>query len=300
MKKLITVIIGLSIFLPSAVVFATEEIEPITVTDATAEVSIEIETESIFSDLSENNEYYPAILDLYERGIVEGYDDGTFRAYDPINRVETLKIIMMYFEIEELIPTETTEEVILNFSDIQTGAWYEFTLKSAYSNGIIDGYPDGTFKPANTVNLAEALKIVSQSVPFSFIEKYTIEIDPALDVPADSWYAGYVFHALEEGAVYLDAEGNLNPDQDVTRGQLADILYRFENDEYFSGQVSYGNATYYADMFEGRGTASGEVFQQALFTAAHLTLPFGTYVRVTHQHTGETAVVKVNDRGPYS
>ncbi len=284
MKKIASFIIGILLLGSlSHSVLANEEIA-------------EEEIQNPFSDLAENNQYYPAIFDLYEREIVQGYDDGTFRAYDTVNRVETLKIVMMYFGWE----TDEESETVLEFSDIQEGAWYESYLRLAYENEIVNGYGDGTFLPDNTVNLAETLKIVSRAAPFTFIDKVMIEIDPAPDVPADSWYAGYAQYALEEGAVYLDSEGNLSADQDVTRGQLADILYRFEYDSQFSGQVSYGNATYYADMFEGRNTASGEVFQQALYTAAHLTLPFGTYVRVTHRTTGETAIVKVNDRGPYS
>jgi rare lipoprotein A len=280
MKKLISLLIGSAILFSNVAVFADEtEEEAIT-----------------FSDLAENNQYYPAIMDLVDRGIVQGYDDGTFRPYDTVNRVEALKILMMYFEWD----THQEFDIEMNFSDIEDNAWYEPYLRVAYANEIVSGYDDGTFQPDSNVNLAETLKIISKAVPFSFIDKVQIEIDPAPDVPADSWYAGYAQYALEEGAVYLNAEGNLAADQNVTRGQLADILYRFEYDDQFSGQVYYGNATYYADMFEGRNTASGEVFEQALYTAAHLTLPFGTYVRVTHQNTGETAIVKVNDRGPYS
>ncbi len=285
MKKLLVFIIGFCLVLP-------------------APALAEEESELIFSDLSETNEYYPGIFDLYEQEIVEGYDDGTFRPYDPINRVETLKIVMMYFEVEEVEEVEdesaTTELSILEFSDVEEGAWYEPYLQTAYENEIISGYPDGTFLPDSPVNLAETLKIISKSVPLTFIDKYPVEIDPFPDVPADSWFGGYAQYALEQSAVYPNEEGNLAPEQEVTRGQLADILYRYENDEYFSGEVYYGNATFYADFFEGRTTACGEIFQQALFTAAHLTLPFGTYVRVTQQNTGETTTVKINDRGPYS
>ncbi|WP_110647280.1 septal ring lytic transglycosylase RlpA family protein [Salinicola peritrichatus] len=60
-----------------------------------------------------------------------------------------------------------------------------------------------------------------------------------------------------------------------------------------------GEATYYAPYFEGRLTASGEPYDSQAMTAAHRTLPFGTKVKVTHLDTGETAVVRINDRGPF-
>lgn len=65
------------------------------------------------------------------------------------------------------------------------------------------------------------------------------------------------------------------------------------------GGVQTGQASYYADRFEGRRTASGEIFTQGKLTAAHLTLPFGTPVRVTNLGNGRVVVVRVNDRGPY-
>ncbi|WP_237421238.1 septal ring lytic transglycosylase RlpA family protein [Flavobacterium sp. Sd200] len=59
-------------------------------------------------------------------------------------------------------------------------------------------------------------------------------------------------------------------------------------------------ATYYADKFNGRKTSSGERFNNAKYTAAHMKLPFGTMVRVTNEANGKFVDVKVNDRGPYS
>lgn len=59
-------------------------------------------------------------------------------------------------------------------------------------------------------------------------------------------------------------------------------------------------ATYYADKFNGRKTASGERFHNNNYTAAHKKLPFGTIVRVTNKANGKSVVVTVNDRGPFT
>lgn len=66
------------------------------------------------------------------------------------------------------------------------------------------------------------------------------------------------------------------------------------------GHTETGLASYYADKFQSRQTASGERFDQGKLTAAHRKLPFGTRVRVTHQKTGKTVVVRINDRGPFA
>ena len=59
-----------------------------------------------------------------------------------------------------------------------------------------------------------------------------------------------------------------------------------------------GLASYYADRFEGRKTASGEVFRQSDLTAAHRRLPLGSVVKVTNRENGKSVVVRINDRGP--
>jgi rare lipoprotein A len=59
-----------------------------------------------------------------------------------------------------------------------------------------------------------------------------------------------------------------------------------------------GKATYYARHFEGRLTASGDVFRHAELTAAHPSYPFGTIVRVTTVNRGRSVVVRITDRGP--
>ncbi len=61
-----------------------------------------------------------------------------------------------------------------------------------------------------------------------------------------------------------------------------------------------GLASYYSDKFHGRKTASGEIYNKNLLTAAHRTLPFGTLIIVTNLKNGKSVVVRVNDRGPQS
>lgn len=61
-----------------------------------------------------------------------------------------------------------------------------------------------------------------------------------------------------------------------------------------------GIASYYASFFDGRTTTSGEVYKHKKFTAAHMTLPFGTKVTVTNISNGKSVKVRINDRGPHS
>jgi rare lipoprotein A len=64
-------------------------------------------------------------------------------------------------------------------------------------------------------------------------------------------------------------------------------------------KVLYGTASFYANKFEGRRTANGEIFSQKKLTAACNVLPLGTWIRVTNLRTGRSVVVKINDRLHY-
>lgn len=67
-----------------------------------------------------------------------------------------------------------------------------------------------------------------------------------------------------------------------------------------TGGVEVGVASWYGPDFHGRLTASREVFNMYEMTAAHPTLPLGTWVAVTHLESGRSAVVRINDRGPFA
>jgi len=64
-------------------------------------------------------------------------------------------------------------------------------------------------------------------------------------------------------------------------------------------QVQIGTASWYGAQFNGRQTASGELFDMNLLTAASKSLPLGSWVKVTNLHNGKSVIVRINDRGPY-
>jgi rare lipoprotein A len=65
------------------------------------------------------------------------------------------------------------------------------------------------------------------------------------------------------------------------------------------GMVQYGVASWYGKKFHGNPTASGEIYDMYQLTAAHRTLPLGTYVMVTNLENNRSVEVKINDRGPF-
>ncbi len=65
------------------------------------------------------------------------------------------------------------------------------------------------------------------------------------------------------------------------------------------GYTEYGTASWYGGKFQGRRTADGEIYNMYAMTAAHKTLPFNTYVKVINLNNHRSAVVRINDRGPF-
>lgn len=99
-----------------------------------------------------------------------------------------------------------------------------------------------------------------------------------------------------------------NPQTARTSTQSDGILYLSDDDQPEvtsdqaiepSSNIEKGQASYYANKFKGRRTASGEIYDPDKMTGAHRTLPFGTMVRVMNLDNKKIVTVKINDRGPH-
>jgi rare lipoprotein A len=79
--------------------------------------------------------------------------------------------------------------------------------------------------------------------------------------------------------------------------QVASIWYKPREEP---GYDRVGSASWYGELFHGRRTANGEIYDMDRLSAAHPTLPLPVYARVTNLNNGRTIVVRINDRGPYA
>jgi rare lipoprotein A len=93
--------------------------------------------------------------------------------------------------------------------------------------------------------------------------------------------------------------GNAAPLQQVTGAPSQPMASARRNLRSAVRAIKRGIASWYGPGFHGRRTANGERYNQHGLTAAHKTLPFGTRVRVTNLHNGQSVVVRINDRGPF-
>jgi rare lipoprotein A len=103
-----------------------------------------------------------------------------------------------------------------------------------------------------------------------------------------------------DGALPLEASSVSVEIVPVAAAPLPDDIASAPAELPAATSLGNGTASYYAHKFHGRRTASGETFDNGAMTAAHRTLPFGSLVRVTNPANGQSVVVRINDRGPFT
>ena len=171
-----------------------------------------------FSDVPQTHENYVAINYLNTENVISGYEDGTFRPGQTVNRAEALKILL----VGNAVAIEDAAAAS-GFTDVAPGDWFAKYVDTAKNLGIVAGNPDGTFAPGRTVTRAEFLKMLLAMNGFN-TEKW-INQQLFADVPADAWYAPYMNYAGQAGLVVKDEQNNLMPAGELTRGQVAEIFY---------------------------------------------------------------------------
>lgn len=236
-----------------------------------------------FSDVTSTHYNATAINWLAANGVVQGYSDGTFRPDSQINRAEFLK---MLYETIGMVGYDSTE---LRFIDVPSSEWYVKYVKEAFATGVVDGYPDGTFRPANYINFVEAVKIVmngffdvdalygdgEEYIPCA----YDLTPDyPTEDYVADmsAWYWKYL-HVAEEMCLIDDGSSvfglwGIGLDFDITRADMAELLYRAktlkDNEEL----------TVYNDSYEPASIVDEEGGDDEMMDDEPLTLTSSAFV----------------------
>ncbi|MCM3561656.1 S-layer homology domain-containing protein [Brevibacillus borstelensis] len=182
------------------------------------------------SDIA-SNAYKGAILKLNYAGVLKGYTDGTFKPEKEVTRAEFAKIAVLAMgytdEQARLMQGKTA------FKDLPADHWATGYINLAVSQGIIKGYPDGTFKPNNTVKVAEALTVYVQGLKIS--------------VPASTtgqWYYPYLLEANKAG-IYDSKD-------EPTAAARRDVVAKFT--DFFMETPVYANGAYYDKNGNAKGT----------------------------------------------
>ncbi|NJP03975.1 S-layer homology domain-containing protein [Candidatus Gracilibacteria bacterium] len=167
----------------------------------------------IFEDVPRTHKSFAAIKYLKDEAIVKGYADGTFQPDGTLNRAETVKMLVESFKIPN-------KEDAVAFTDINGGEWFNESVKKAAANGLIKGYPDGSFQPGKTITKAEfltiALRAAKLDVPKSTESPYT-------DVPTDTWFSDVFAYAKNKDL--FEKSDTIKPHYPITREEAAVVIF---------------------------------------------------------------------------
>ena len=147
-------------------------------------------TDNRYSDVKSTDWYNNAISTLSNMGIIDGYPDGTFRPNAGITRAEFAKIAVSFFK------DNVRETIGDRFSDIH-GKWYTEYVNLANELAIVNGYPDGTFRPDNKIIRAESMTIVNNTLRRTPCKEGLLSVSVMITWPdnaASAWY----YEAVQE------------------------------------------------------------------------------------------------------
>ena len=189
----------------------------------------------VFNDVPEQQFNREAIEYLKTNKIVQGYKSGDYKPENRINRAEFTKILVEAQYKEDEINNCISENVKANlnyvyFPDIKREDWFAKYVCIAKANKIIDGYPDGNFKPSNYINFAEASKIISE----------------ALDIKEDKsetngeWFAGYIKGLEKKKAIPSTIQFF---DKNISRGEMAELIWRLKENKTDKISTNYDELT---------------------------------------------------------
>ncbi len=150
-----------------------------------------------------------------DAGVINGYPDGTFRPDQKVTRAEVSKILTVAYKM----PTDVEETY---FSDIAKAEWFYSYVQACAARGIVNGYPDGSFKPNGNITRSEAVKMVCLSAGLSLEETGYEVFKDAADMPA--WAAGYWNALIKVGVVGGYEDATLRPNDLITRAEMVKIL----------------------------------------------------------------------------
>ena len=148
-----------------------------------------------------------------------GYPDGTIQPQGDITRAEVATIFfrMLTDEAREENWSQTNA-----YNDVAATDWYNNAISTLSGMGIIEGYPDGSFRPDAPITRAEFTKI---AVGF-FDEVGNYVAGTYSDVPADAWYADFIDAAVDLGLIEGYPDGTIRPNATITRAESCTIVNR--------------------------------------------------------------------------
>jgi len=171
---------------------------------------------TVFSDVPLSYWGYPYIMYLYERGVVSGYPDGTFKPEDNVTRAQLATMMKRALNLPDYTGGLT------DYPDVPPTHWAYPYIMSAKQNNIMGGYPDGRFGPEDIALRSQVSCVISKAKGWTYYGGLT----DFPDVPPTHWAYSYIMCCKQEGIVSGYPDGTFGPEKPVTRAQSATMIAR--------------------------------------------------------------------------
>lgn len=160
-----------------------------------------------YPDVTPDASYYSAVEQLSALGMIEGFDDGTFKADEKVTRAQMAKLVVGAKNLLAAAESNTTQK----FDDVKADHWAVGYVAEGVAQGIINGTSDTTFDPEATVTFAQATKMLVNACGYDEYAQI-----------AGGWPNGYLTWGSELG-INKGVTGVSN-DTELTRGQVAQMI----------------------------------------------------------------------------
>jgi len=173
-----------------------------------------------YPDVTKDHWAYEQVNYIGTLGIIKGYPDGNFKPEGNITRAESAALLIRTkVGGDELVPT--AEGVV--FKDVSLRHWAIKYVNLAAKEGIVKGYPDGTFRPSGNITRAEGLAMIAR---FGEVKERAYLGTEFRDVAARHWAAPIIAGAYQEGMLVHFKDQPFEPNKKLTRAEAVELLYR--------------------------------------------------------------------------
>lgn len=156
------------------------------------------------------------ITQWQSKGLIQGYEDGTFKPGNTITRAEFVTLMNN--------AKGFWSEGSINFSDVKNGSWFYSAVARAVAAGYVKGYSDGSFKPNNTITRAEAAMMIANTAKLSANEAGAYRFTDIGSIPA--WARGSVGAVVAAGYMTGYPDGSFDANASISRAEAVSSLNR--------------------------------------------------------------------------
>ncbi len=167
-----------------------------------------------FSDVAPGDPAFPYVQRIAMRGAMLGYEDYRFGPSDELTRAHAAVVLQRAFAVPSRVPSRAS------FSDVPSSHWAYTEIESLKAAGVIDGYADGTFRPAASLTRAQLVKLVAVLGDLSAgsgAQRFS-------DVPTTHWAFAEIEGLAQLGVLEGYGDGTFRPDQPATRFHAAKLI----------------------------------------------------------------------------